>query len=600
MEATHPQEAMTFSIVEPITKPAPESVAALLERTVALRGTDPNLALTLAQQALSLAQREGSSATLTDVYLALGMIYGRLSDYDEAMKYAFESLQLSTLHNNQSQTFQSLNLIGVLYSYLGLYPESLHYLLEARMVAEVLDRVDDVITVANNIGWLYLKLGLLEEARHCFEAALPTVIRHQKLRRQADYHDNLSQIYQGLGQFAVALQHSEQSIALYQQKKARRGEAEAWTTLGQLHLKQTQYEQALHCLQNALALFGQVDNPLGVAMAYIIIGQVNERQGQPGLALTQLHEALHIAKTINAQREVYECHEALSRIYQAMGDLESALFHYQQFHQMKEKTFNEQADSRLKSLEVRHQVAKAQQEAAALQREVEERERYIADLDAFAHTVAHDLKSPLGIIAGYSEMMIEDFEHLDAAAQQSILQTIWKTSRKMIRIVDDLLILAQIQRQIVTLEPLDMAVIWHDAVTRLALEIEMRQATIHPPERWPIVLGYASWIEEVWVNYLSNALKYGGQPPVIRAGATLTENDQVRFWIQDNGPGLDETAQARLFQDFSRLNTQQSKGYGLGLSIVKRIVERLGGTVGVSSTPGQGSTFSFTLPLAAD
>lgn len=600
METTHLQEVMTVSIVEPIPKVTPGAVATLLEQAAALRGTDPSQALTLAQQALPLAQRQESSATLTDVYLALGMIYGRLSNYDEAIKYAFESLQLSTLHNNPPQTFQSLNLIGVLYSYLGLYPESLHYLLEARMVAQALDRVDDVITVANNIGWLYLKLGVLEEARHCFETALPTVIKHQKLRRQADYHDNLSQIYQGLGQFAVALQHSEQSIALYRQEKARRGEAEAWTTLGQLHLKQAQYEQALHCLQNALALFEEVANPLGVATAYITMGEVSERQGQCGLALTQLHEALHIAQAINAQREVYECHEALSRIYQTMGDLELALFHYQQFHQTKEKLFNEQADSRLKSLEIRHRVAKAQQEAAALQREVEEHEQHIADLDAFAHTVAHDLKSPLGIIAGYSEMMVEDFEHLDAAAQQSILQTIWKTSRKMIRIVDDLLILAQIQRQLITPEPLDMAVIWHDAVTRLALEIETRQAVIQAPENWPIVLGYASWIEEVWANYLSNALKYGGQPPVIQVGATLIENDQVRFWIQDNGSGLDEIAQARLFQDFSRLNTRQSKGYGLGLSIVKRIVERLGGTVGVSSQPGQGSTFSFTLPLAVD
>ena len=211
--------------------------------------------------------------------------------------------------------------------------------------------------------------------------------------------------------------------------------------------------------------------------------------------------------------------------------------------------------------------------------------------------MAHDLKSPLGVIAGYSELMVEDEAVLDAAAKQSILQTIGKNARKMARIVDDLLILAQVQRQTITLEPLQMELIWQDVLGRLQGEIEALEAIIEQPESWPVAVGYASWIEEVWANYLSNALKYGGRPPVIRVGATLLGDGRVSFWMQDNGAGLDAAAQAKLFQDFSRLSTQQSKGHGLGLSIVKRIVERLGGTVGVTSVPEQGSTFTFTLPL---
>ena len=598
MKETEQQQQMIFTNVEQLPDTNPETVSSLIDQANDLRGRDPHLALSLAQQALGRAQGAGDGPGVLDSYVALGMIYGRLSDFDQAVKYAFEALKLSQLQGNQHQYLHSLNLLGVLYSHLGLYPESLHYLLEAQALAESLEQVEEQLAVANNIGWFYLKLGQLDEARHCFESMLPVAIASQKFRRQADYHDNLSQIYQGLEQFDVALQHSQQSIALYQQENAPRGEAEAWTTLGQLHLKQAQYEESLRCQQNALMLFEQVDNLLGAATAFMGMGRVNEQQGQPGLALTQLHEALHLAELVNAQREAYECHEALARIYQAVGDLESALFHYQQFHQIEEKVFNEQADRRLKSLAIQNEVTKAQQEAAALQREIEERERYIADLDAFAHTVAHDLKSPLGIIAGYSELLLEDYERLDAAAMQSILQTIWRSSRKMSRIVDDLLILAQVQRQTITPEPLPMDAIWQDVLTRLQTEIELHQAIIHQPDSWPVALGHASWIEEVWVNYLSNALKYGARPPVIRVGATLVEQGRVCFWIEDNGAGLDITEQAKLFQDFSRLSTQQSKGHGLGLSIVKRIVERLGGTVGVTSAPGSGSTFSFTLPQA--
>jgi signal transduction histidine kinase len=124
------------------------------------------------------------------------------------------------------------------------------------------------------------------------------------------------------------------------------------------------------------------------------------------------------------------------------------------------------------------------------------------------------------------------------------------------------------------------------------------QAVVKLPPEWPPVSGYAPWVEEVWVNYLSNALKYGGRPPRIELGAQPQPDGMVRFWIHDNGSGLTPADQARLFAPFTRLNRARGIGHGLGLSIVRRIVEKLGGQVGVESQPGQGSTFFFTLPAA--
>jgi signal transduction histidine kinase len=152
----------------------------------------------------------------------------------------------------------------------------------------------------------------------------------------------------------------------------------------------------------------------------------------------------------------------------------------------------------------------------------------------------------------------------------------------------------------VAVEELDIETIVSDAQQRLMQQIDDKQAEIILPETWPVVVGYAPWIEEIWVNYLSNALKYGGSPPCIKLGATLDEaGASIRFWVQDNGPGLSQEEQASVFAQFTRLETTRAEGHGLGLSIVKRIVEKLGGQVGVESSPGQGSVFSFTLPLRA-
>ena len=151
----------------------------------------------------------------------------------------------------------------------------------------------------------------------------------------------------------------------------------------------------------------------------------------------------------------------------------------------------------------------------------------------------------------------------------------------------------------VKIGPLDMGAIVNEAQARLSDVIAEHQAEIILPESWPVAVGYGPWIEEVWVNYISNAIKYGGQPPCVKVGVFARENGTARFWVRDNGAGLTPDQQARLFVPFERLEQTRAQGHGLGLSIVQRIVTKIGGQVGVESegVPGQGSTFFFTLTM---
>jgi signal transduction histidine kinase len=226
------------------------------------------------------------------------------------------------------------------------------------------------------------------------------------------------------------------------------------------------------------------------------------------------------------------------------------------------------------------------------------------ELDAFAHTVAHDLKNPLTSMIGYSDLLMDQHALLSPDMMREFFEAISVSGSKMVHIIDALLLLATVRRmEHVKTGPLDMVAIVAEARARLASMVAENKAEVVMPGQWPAALGYGPWVEEVWVNYISNAVKYGGDleqgiPSRVELGAEMNGDSHVRFWVRDNGLGLVPEQQQQLFTQFTRLHEISAEGYGLGLSIVQRIVERLGGEVGVESQVGQGSTFYFTLPAA--
>lgn len=229
--------------------------------------------------------------------------------------------------------------------------------------------------------------------------------------------------------------------------------------------------------------------------------------------------------------------------------------------------------------------------------EIEKREKLIEDLDAFAHTVAHDLRNSLSSIFSASEIMEEIIKLNDKNLLCELSNLINHSANKSIQITHELLLLATTDKTEVEVKPLKMNMIFQEAKKQLTELIKNSNAEITEPENWPESLGYSPWIEEVWSNYISNAIKYGGAPPKLEVGAEVLETGKVRFWVKDNGKGLSKEEQARLFKKFVRLHPQKADGYGLGLSIVKKIIEKLDGKVGVeSNADGNGSKFYFILP----
>jgi two-component system sensor histidine kinase/response regulator len=217
------------------------------------------------------------------------------------------------------------------------------------------------------------------------------------------------------------------------------------------------------------------------------------------------------------------------------------------------------------------------------------------ELDAYAHTVAHNLKNPLAVIIVTADA-ISDIPDLTHAERKEFMHQIRSTAYDMNSTIDSLLLLSEVRKVDAPVEPVDMARVVENVRNRMSTMVKDYQGWIISPETWPAAIGYAPWIEEVWANYISNAIQHGGRPPRVELGASTQPDGMIRFWTRDNGPGLLPETRAQLFAPFNQSGRVHKPGHGLGLSIVRRIIEKLGGQVGVESEAGRGSLFFFTLP----
>jgi signal transduction histidine kinase len=179
---------------------------------------------------------------------------------------------------------------------------------------------------------------------------------------------------------------------------------------------------------------------------------------------------------------------------------------------------------------------------------------------------------------------------LPVAERQEYINIIARNAVKMDGIVDELLLLAQVRKERVELLPVDTTRLVSEARARLAYLIAESGVVIREPGDWPSALGHGPWVEEVWVNYLSNAIKYGCAPlaaPHVELGFDEQSDSFIRFWVRDWGPGIPEEEQGSLFTAFGEHSKVRATGHGLGLSIVRMIVEKMGGRVGVSAPEGK-------------
>lgn len=221
-----------------------------------------------------------------------------------------------------------------------------------------------------------------------------------------------------------------------------------------------------------------------------------------------------------------------------------------------------------------------------------------AELQSFSYSVSHDLRAPLRAIQGFAEALLEDHGSQLDETGLNYARRLSGAAARLDGLIQDLLAYSRITREEVKLSGVPLDAVLSDALSQIEAQLRERHADVSVEKPLPRVRGHRSTLIQVTANLLSNAVKFvaPGVEPRVRVQAERHEG-AVRLWVADNGIGIAPEHQERIFRVFERLHGIESyPGTGIGLAIVRKGVERIGGQVGVESRPGEGSRFWIQLP----
>ncbi|MBE2223822.1 MAG: tetratricopeptide repeat protein [Anaerolineae bacterium] len=580
-----------------------------------LRQHSNGLKMPLLLEALALYQELNHHTGEARTLIYIGLTYLRIGHYDESLVYLKRSLEISKLNHNEAEISRAYNGLGLIYQVTQKYDVALHYYQESIEISRKLNDLQQVAITLSN----------------CASTA------------------------ENIGQYEDAIAFGEECITLSRLVGNQVSEGYALLGIVRARMRQGEHQTALQLLQeNSHRLVTSPDHYLTISNM-IVIGTVYHELQRIDDAIAIWQQALQIADQTGLPELGCACHENLSRIFKEQGDFVSALAHYEQFHQLKELIYDERTNSRLQALAVIHRTETAQAEAQILQaandeltseiqvrKRVEselrfyqnqleelvfartaaleeansklraeindrqqiqaEREEMIvelevkhAELERFTYTVSHDLKSPLVTIEGFLGYLEQDALQGNQTSLMEDINHIRHAAQQMHVLLGDLLELSRVGRIVNPLEWISFSDLANEASLRLRHKLVEKEIHLEIAPDCPLVYVDRPRLVEVLQNLLDNSIKFMGEQADPRIVIGVRYDDGRVFFVQDNGIGIASAYQNKIFGLFERLN-QSGEGTGIGLALVKRIVEVHNGRLWVESAgPGQGSTFCFTL-----
>ncbi len=538
--------------------------------------------------------KQDEAATLT----AIGSNYYNLGDNLTAIDYQLQSLSIYREVGDVLGEAIALLELGRAYEKLEHFQDALDCYHECLKVSKRVGEKHNSAAALNNIGSILLHEKKYEEALEYFFTSLEQQRTVGHKQGVAIALANIGRTYRHLGHYLLAADYMLQHLTLCQEIDDARGKAQCFLQLGKLCKRD--FESSEELLTRALAVVGEKPSDTSTAPCVMLL--------QHSLALAAKLDARNIAS--QAYYELYQ-------LFKTSGDFDRALQCHEQYVESRDKETATQNELKLRNLRALHEVERARKEAeihrlknVELRQALHELQQANSDLSAlndekdnFLGIASHDLKNPLGNISSIARIVHKSHATIPPAELCELMEDIAGSSQRMLRLIEDLLDINAIERRklSIRLQGLDAAEQARAALARFTIAagdkdiaLQLRAAEDLTPVRADEAL-----LARVLDNLVSNAIKYSPAHKRVVLSLRL-DAERILFELRDEGPGISTEDMPKLFGKFARLSARPTAGEsstGLGLSIVKSLVEEMQGEVWCESEPGKGAVFLVALPV---
>lgn len=564
---------------------------------------------------------------------------------DSSLYFGKQAFELASEINYENGIIKSLNFQGIAYRNKSDYSNAFKFFVEALKAAEEVQNLEQIGYSNINIGNVYIYQTNYEGALEYFEKALVPATELDDQSMMAYIHLNLGRTYSRINEYEKAEANYLKTRAIRRALEDNEGLVTIAVDLAELTMRQGELDRSLKYFHESIDEIKKIKNKGALAFSLHNISVIHREKGNLDSAEFYADKSLEVAKANDLKNDIRKIHQNLSVIAENRGSYEKALYYFKLTQRNEDSIFNERTTRTIESLKSQYEAEKKEAETAFL-KEIVDRQQTIIILAAaasallliiaiiiyfraverrrlnrqisaqakkleeidfaksrFFANISHDLRSPLSLILGnYEQIKRDDESYLTSESKQN-LEVANKNAQRLLFLTDEINELTKLEEGKIKLDLHDTPVNSYikSLLSMFSSAAEFKSIRLSFDSNLSDEVAISidpNQFEKIIFNLITNALKYTHQGDSITVCAKK-QGDQVHISIIDTGEGIPETSLPYLFDRYYQSPKNKYhvyEGLGIGLSLVKELVDAHGGDITVESKLNEGSTFTLSLP----
>lgn len=572
-----------------------ESVDILIQRARVLRSRNVNQAMSLLEDALSIAQQANYKTGMAAIIQEKASCFLTNKNYKQSISAFNEAILFFRDLDDRQSELNCLTEISSIYFKLGDCPSALNYILQSLKINTDIGDSEGIAHCYNELGKLYIYLQDYDNAVDHFKKALKIFEGLKNKTEMVNSFFLLGNAFNWLDDYDKALYYLLRAGNQIDQVPDVDVKAKTLGSLAILYTKLKEYDKSLNYFNDALSVANEGASPIVTAQLKKSLGNLYIDLTQYDKAIEVLHKALEIAQSSPMEAQLIKIHQFLSTAYEKIGNIEAAFDHYKKYFDLDKKLTSEEISLKTKALHIKYDLEelKKQKEIAELSDKLKEQ---------FLANVSHEIRTPMNGVLGMAHLLSKT----DPTREQSeYIDAIKLSANNLMVIINDILDFSKINAGKIEFSENEFHFrnLIKGIIQILQVKADEKKIQLGCTIDYNLkdkLVGDPIRLNQILVNLLGNSLKFTDKGKVSLDIRLLEQKDNVcriRMKVTDTGIGIPDNKLTTIFESFEQAdnNKRRYEGTGLGLTIVKQLVELQGGSITVKSRVNEGSEFSVDL-----